>query len=89
MYRVAWSQEVIDKISKVYDGLNDDHRRQLLAAIESLDAQLLADPTNLGESRASPLTRVAIEGPLTIVFRIDDVRRVVRVSGVSYFQRNS
>jgi hypothetical protein len=82
-------REIIDKISKLYNGLDDDHREQLMAALESLDAQLRADVINAGESRNSPLTRVAIEGPLTVVFRVDAAQQVVRITGVNYFQRRS
>lgn len=87
MYFVRWGPKIIAKFSRVYDGLNDVQRQRLLAALESLDAQLMNDPTTLGESRSSPLIRVAIERPLTIAFRIDEEQQVVRVSGASYFDR--
>ena len=87
MFRVRWGPEIIDEISRVYDGLDDESRERLLAALEVLDSQLQNDPISLGESRASPLVRVAIEGPITVIFRVDDVHRFVRVTGVSYFQR--
>jgi hypothetical protein len=82
MFRVMWGREILDKISAVYDGLDGHDRERLMVAIESLDAQLAANPLSAGESRNSPLVRVAIEPPLTVAFRVDDQERVVRVSSV-------
>jgi hypothetical protein len=84
MYRVMWGPENIDNISRVYDGLNDPDREQLMVAIESLDALLASEPMSVGESRDSPFVRVAIKRPLTVTFRVDDQERVVRISGVNY-----
>ena len=89
MYRVMWGPEIIGPISKVYDGLREKDRERLMIALESLDARLLDDPMGLGESRSTPFVRVAIEGPLTITFHIDEALRVVRISGVSFSRRKS
>jgi hypothetical protein len=86
MYRVMWGPANLEKISRLYDELNDTERERLMVAIELLDRQLARDPMALGESRDSASVRVAIELPLTVVFRVDETLRVVQVSGVSYFE---
>lgn len=87
MYRVAWGPEIIDKISKVYDRLNDSDRELLMVALETIDAALLDHPMLIGESRERPEIRVAIEPPLMITFRINESKRAVRVSGVRFIRR--
>jgi hypothetical protein len=47
--------------------------------VDSIELRLLADPAQVGESRADFKSRIVLESPLGIAFRIHEQDRIVEV----------
>lgn len=79
-YQVLWGPVAEQLLAATWLAAPD--RNAVARAAAWLDEQLARAPRNLGESRESPLHRVAFHGPLGIEFEvIEDDKRVV-VQGV-------
>ncbi len=88
MYRVYWGPELLARISAVYQRAGRRDRDAILSAVESIGEALSRDPMATGESRDSDESRIAIEGPVAVTFRVDERSRLVRVSSVNILERD-
>lgn len=82
-YTVTWLPSAEDQLAEVW--LASADREAVRSAADSLETALSRLPNNLGEER-SPGKRIALVGPLLVLFEVnDDDRRVtvLRVKGRS------
>jgi hypothetical protein len=83
-YTVAWKSSAEQELARLW--LNAPNRAAVTAAANRVDVLLGTDPHGQGESRWGA-TRVLFEGPLAVLFEIDeqdrfvDVLKVWRISG--------
>ena len=77
-FQVLWQAVAEQELAAIWLAAPD--RAAVTAAAAYLDNRLADDPMNLGESRASPLRRVAFRTPFGVEFDVvpDDMRVFVR-----------
>lgn len=80
-YTVIWAKQAEAQLASDWLSSTGDARAAITQACRILDTSLKNTPDALGESRLGNL-RIAIERPLTILFRISPDDRVVTVLDV-------
>jgi len=80
MFQVIWYDSAIDSLAEAIIVADLPTREALARGITWLNAQLLIDPVNLGESRPGKGRRIAFERPCGIRFTVDPANRIVRVT---------
>jgi mRNA-degrading endonuclease RelE of RelBE toxin-antitoxin system len=80
-YLVSWTPLAEEELSTAW--LESSDRESVTRAANTLDLKIHSDPLRCGESRASSVVRVAIEGPLRIDFEVIEDDKKVRVLAVS------
>jgi plasmid stabilization system protein ParE len=86
MFAVFWSPEALRRLLKIWEQAHD--REAIDRAVARIDERLGSDPEGQSESR-DPGRRMLIEAPLTVVFQMNETRRMVIVMSVWHFQRRA
>jgi hypothetical protein len=74
-YRVFWDPYAERQLKQIL--LASANNSQLIAAVRSIDTQLVLNPSDLGESRFDEF-RIAFVRPLAVLFEVlQDVRTVI------------
>ncbi len=79
MFTLVWTEHALDDLADVWVSVDVSTRDRIEAAVRRLNAELQDDPFLVGESRVDN-RRIGFAGPLVVMFRIDEVARVVRVN---------
>ena len=79
-YRVRILRPARDDIDAIFFGARD--RERLEECLVRVYSDLQADPLARGESRAAEHVRVLFEGPLTVVYRVDQEAGRVEITAV-------
>jgi hypothetical protein len=83
MFAVIWVNHALDALADVFVSLDLAAQDQLTASIERLNRRLGTTPFDEGESRSGDY-RLTFVGALSVLFRVDADRGVVRVTGVKW-----
>ena len=81
-YTVIWLTAAEDELTRIW--LAAVNRRSVADAAARIEAELLNDPENAGESRAHG-RRILIAAPLAVIFRVFPDERIVFVTNVREF----
>lgn len=76
-FTVVWKPRAEQNLADLWTRAPD--RAALTRAVDSIEVRLRSDPTQVGESRADFKSRIVLESPLGIAFRIHDKDRIVEV----------
>ena len=79
MFEVIWRDSALDELADAFVLADMLKRHALEQAVLKLNAQLAAEPFDLGESRDGD-DRVAFEKPCAINYWVDNLTRMVRVT---------
>ena len=79
-YSVQWGRLALEALARIWLD-NPAQRAEITQATATTDQLLQVDPQTQGESRDSG-RRIVFVPPLVIVFRVETVRRVVRILNV-------
>ena len=85
-YIVFWSPPALGDLLTIWERAADQDA--IDRAVHRIDRLLAEEPEDRSESR-DPGQRVLIEAPLTVVFRMDEARRMVIVVSVWHFQQRA
>ena len=69
MFRVVWLQPALNELAEIWMRVDSGRRLAVNAAAQAIDAELLTDPQNAGESRPGG-RRVLFHAPLGATFEI-------------------
>lgn len=86
MYEYRWLEAALDKLADIYLMLDQAERDRMAAGVEAFNAQLAADPLDVGESRVGGY-RVAFPPLLKVSFHVDPASGRVRVTDVIRYGR--
>ena len=86
MFEYRWLEAALDKLAAIYVAADASERDRMAAGVEAFNAQLAADPLDVGESRVGGY-RVAFPVLLRIYFHVDEGRHRVRVTDVTCYGR--
>lgn len=86
MFTVAWLDEALDGLADVYVALDLTEQDRVAAAVEALNARLVNDPLDEGESRSGGF-RITFIDRLAVTFWVSEARRLVQVAAVSPYGR--
>ena len=86
MFQYRWRAATLDKLAAVYITLSLPDQDRLAAGVEPFNAQLAADPLQVGESRVAGY-RVAFPPLLQVLFYVDEAARQVEVTNVRRYGR--
>lgn len=78
-FTVVWTRRALNQLADIWSNAAD--RGVVTAAADRMDAALSADPANTGESRGGA-DRIVLDWPLSILFHVDQTRRIVHVTSV-------
>ena len=86
MYTVIWKSLLLDRLAAIYFAADVAERERMAVGVEAFNAQLAADPLDVGESRVGGY-RVAFPPLLKVSFHVDEANRRVRVTDVIRYGR--
>jgi plasmid stabilization system protein ParE len=81
MYTLIWGGRALDQLADIYVALPLDAQRQTAAAVDAMNHRLTERPHEEGESRGGNL-RITFPDALVVRFRVDEIKRTVRVTNV-------
>jgi mRNA-degrading endonuclease RelE of RelBE toxin-antitoxin system len=89
-YGVEWSETAQNQLAAIWLAARD--RQWINEVVDELNVPLAEHPNQLGESREEDLPndvrlRILFEGPLRLIFAVDDTNRQVRVISVARIPR--
>jgi hypothetical protein len=84
MFAVVWKTAALDHLADLYVAAEEKDR--MADGVEALNARLADDPLAEGEARSSGF-RLTFPPLLAVLFHVDEVNRVVRVTAVSRYGR--
>ena len=85
-YEVFWTTELLDRLAIIYVAFPLADQDRIANGVEHLNRRLAQDPLDVGESR-SHAERVVFLPFLMITFRIDPVKRKVRILNLVRYGR--
>jgi plasmid stabilization system protein ParE len=85
-YDVEWSETAQNQLAAIWLAARDRHR--INEIVDEIEVSLAERPNLLGESRDEDLPnevllRILFEGPLRLIFAVDEKKRQVRVISVA------
>ena len=86
MFDYRWLESALDKLADIYVAADTLDRERIAAGVETFNAQLAADPLDIGESRVGGY-RVAFPPLLQVYFHVNEANRQVRVTDVIRYGR--
>ncbi len=86
MYTVIWKSLLLDRLADIYVTADASERERMAAGVEEFNAQLAADPLDVGESRVGGY-RVAFPPLLKVSFHVNEANSRVRVTDVIRYGR--
>jgi hypothetical protein len=86
VFALIWLDAVLDELAELYVAADPADRARMAAAVEALNARLLADPLAEGESREGNL-RITFIPLLAVTFHVSRSDHVVHVIGIQKFGR--
>lgn len=86
MYTVIWKSLLLNRLADIYVAADVSERERMAVGVEGFNAQLAADPLDVGESRVGAY-RVAFPPLLKVSFHVDEANRRVRVTDVIRYGR--
>ena len=78
-YVVVWDTDAANDVDTSWERATDVERERIVAALVSLQEMLASSGLGAGESREFVTERVAFVPPITVFFRIDRMKSLVRV----------
>lgn len=78
MYAIYRSEAAMRPLKQIWEHADEQLRAAILEASHRLDRQLARNPHQQGESRAG-CTRILFQGPLGVLFEVDEDRKLVRI----------
>jgi hypothetical protein len=78
MYRIQWRRAVSRKLLAASAKAESTPLTEILAAMSNIESQLQNEPEFVGESRDAG-ERLLIVEPISVIYKIDHLRRVVHV----------
>lgn len=88
MYTVRWEISALEESATIWTDAPADARQSVTDAVHAIDAELLAHPLDVGESRGDD-RRIHFIAPIGFVFAVDESARVVSVLHVWYVRPRS
>jgi plasmid stabilization system protein ParE len=86
MFEYRWGEAALDKLADIYVTADASERERMAAGVEEFNAQLAADPLDVGESRVGGY-RVAFPSLLKVSFHVNEANSRVRVTDVIRYGR--
>lgn len=80
MFGLIWYNTALDALADAFVQADLSTRDEIERAVTRLNRALAADPNGLGESRPGAGRRIAFDQPCAVLFTVDDVDKVVRVT---------
>ena len=87
-FAVAWTQKAAEDIDEAWILAPINHREDIIEAIGEIESSLRNSPTMAGESREESLVRVFTVPPVTVRYRVEFQRQLVRVFAARVYRRN-
>jgi hypothetical protein len=83
-YAIIWPDAALEQLADAYLAAQADSRGdEFNQAVDAMEAILVRDPANQGESRSGPY-RVVFDLPASLHFRVDETEHSVIILGVGY-----
>jgi plasmid stabilization system protein ParE len=86
MFEYRWLEAALDKLADIYVAADAAERERMAAGVEGFNAQIAADPLDVGESRVGGY-RVAFPPLLRVYFHVDEGTHRVWVTDVTRYGR--
>ncbi len=87
-YEIQWLQSALDELARAWTAAPSQVRKEITQASYEIDAQLIMNPDDQGESRPNG-RRIAFFLPLGLIYRVDSQNAVVTVLHVWRFRKRA
>ena len=81
MFTVHYTRLASNQLATIWNDADD--RQAVVKASREIEEAIAINPMNEGESREADHRRVGFRNPLTIVFAVDTMAKIVTVSHIS------